>query len=73
MLISMQKVAKHIATEYTRTAVIAHISQATTGKQEGWGRPGLLDRAYMQTETDEQVLDSQISTFERSFLTLFPC
>lgn len=26
--------------EYTRTAVIAHISQATTGTQEGWGRPG---------------------------------
>ncbi|WVW84336.1 hypothetical protein I302_106370 [Kwoniella bestiolae CBS 10118] len=33
-------VAKHIATEYSRTAVIAHISQATTGQQEGWGRPG---------------------------------
>lgn len=26
--------------EYSRTAVIAHISQATTGVQEGWGRPG---------------------------------
>ncbi|WRT68131.1 uncharacterized protein IL334_005106 [Kwoniella shivajii] len=35
-----KKVAKHIATEYSRTAVIAHISQATTGQQEGWGRPG---------------------------------
>ncbi|WWD16955.1 hypothetical protein CI109_101387 [Kwoniella shandongensis] len=35
-----KKVANHIATEYTRTAVIAHISQATTGQQEGWGRPG---------------------------------
>ncbi|OCF31983.1 hypothetical protein I316_06369 [Kwoniella heveanensis BCC8398] len=35
-----KKVASHIATEYSRTAVIAHISQATTGQQEGWGRPG---------------------------------
>ncbi|KAK1923952.1 hypothetical protein DB88DRAFT_258962 [Papiliotrema laurentii] len=35
-----QKVADHIMTEYSRTAVIAHISQATTGQQEGWGRPG---------------------------------
>nr|XP_018262665.1 uncharacterized protein I303_04144 [Kwoniella dejecticola CBS 10117]OBR84823.1 hypothetical protein I303_04144 [Kwoniella dejecticola CBS 10117] len=35
-----KSVAKHIATEYSRTAVIAHISQATTGQQEGWGRPG---------------------------------
>ncbi|OCF74427.1 hypothetical protein I204_04802 [Kwoniella mangroviensis CBS 8886] len=35
-----KNVAKHIATEYSRTAVIAHISQATTGQQEGWGRPG---------------------------------
>ena len=26
--------------EYSRTAVIAHISQATKGWQEGWGRPG---------------------------------
>jgi hypothetical protein len=26
--------------EYSRTAVIAHISQATKGYQEGWGRPG---------------------------------
>ena len=26
--------------EYSRTAVIAHISQATTAQQEGWGRPG---------------------------------
>jgi hypothetical protein len=26
--------------EYSRTAVIAHISQATKGMQEGWGRPG---------------------------------
>ncbi|KAK8864729.1 hypothetical protein IAR55_001985 [Kwoniella newhampshirensis] len=34
------KVANHIATEYSRTAVIAHISQATSGRQEGWGRPG---------------------------------
>ena len=36
----VQKVADHIMTEYSRTAVIAHISQATTGQQEGWGRPG---------------------------------
>nr|XP_019007460.1 uncharacterized protein I206_07718 [Kwoniella pini CBS 10737]OCF46241.1 hypothetical protein I206_07718 [Kwoniella pini CBS 10737] len=35
-----KSVAKHVATEYSRTAVIAHISQATTGQQEGWGRPG---------------------------------
>ena len=35
-----QKVADHIQTEYSRTAVIAHISQATKGQQEGWGRPG---------------------------------
>ncbi|CAD6576460.1 MAG: hypothetical protein TREMPRED_001684 [Tremellales sp. Tagirdzhanova-0007] len=35
-----RKVADHIMTEYSRTAVIAHISQATTGQQEGWGRPG---------------------------------
>jgi hypothetical protein len=35
-----KKVADHISTEYSRTAVIAHISQATTGQQEGWGRPG---------------------------------
>lgn len=35
-----QKVSDHIMTEYSRTAVIAHISQATTGQQEGWGRPG---------------------------------
>ncbi|ODN72786.1 hypothetical protein L202_08221 [Cryptococcus amylolentus CBS 6039] len=34
------KVANHVATEYSRTAVISHISQATTGQQEGWGRPG---------------------------------
>ncbi|WVQ77846.1 hypothetical protein IAR50_007543 [Cryptococcus sp. DSM 104548] len=34
------KVAQHVATEYSRTAVISHISQATTGQQEGWGRPG---------------------------------
>ncbi|WVN87690.1 uncharacterized protein L203_102878 [Cryptococcus depauperatus CBS 7841] len=35
-----EKVAKYIATEYSRTAVIAHISQATSSQQEGWGRPG---------------------------------
>ncbi|EIW70572.1 hypothetical protein TREMEDRAFT_61077 [Tremella mesenterica DSM 1558] len=35
-----KKVADHIATEYSRTAIIAHISQATKGQQEGWGRPG---------------------------------
>lgn len=34
-----QKVADHIMAEYSRTAVVAHISQATTGQQEGWGRP----------------------------------
>ncbi len=33
-------VADHIQTEYTRTAVIAYISQPTAGRQEGWGRPG---------------------------------
>ena len=32
--------ADHISTEYSRTAVIAHIGQATTGQQEGWGVPG---------------------------------
>jgi hypothetical protein len=37
-----QKVADHIMTEYSRTAVIAHIGQATTDKQEGWGAPGGL-------------------------------
>ena len=26
--------------EYSRTAVVAHISQSTKGQQEGWGRPG---------------------------------
>lgn len=26
--------------EYSRTAVVAHISQPVEGKQEGWGRPG---------------------------------
>ncbi|GMK59718.1 hypothetical protein CspeluHIS016_0803240 [Cutaneotrichosporon spelunceum] len=35
-----KKVATHIATEYSRTAMIAHISQATAGMHEGWGRPG---------------------------------
>ncbi|WVQ79638.1 hypothetical protein IAT38_001738 [Cryptococcus sp. DSM 104549] len=35
-----EKAANHIMTEYSRTAVISHISQATTGRQEGWGRPG---------------------------------
>ncbi|WVR06719.1 hypothetical protein IAU60_003751 [Kwoniella sp. DSM 27419] len=35
-----KRVAEHIGIEYSRTAVIAHISQATTGQQEGWGRPG---------------------------------
>lgn len=35
-----RKVADHIMIEYSRTAVIAHISQATTAQQEGWGRPG---------------------------------
>ncbi|KAJ9126448.1 hypothetical protein QFC24_002191 [Naganishia onofrii] len=35
-----RKVAEHITTEYTRTAVIAYISQPTAEKQEGWGRPG---------------------------------
>jgi hypothetical protein len=35
-----QKVAEHVMTEYTRTAIIAYISQPTAGKQEGWGRPG---------------------------------
>ncbi|TXT05167.1 uncharacterized protein COLE_06487 [Cutaneotrichosporon oleaginosum] len=35
-----KKVANHIATEYSRTAMIAHISQATAGMHEGWGRPG---------------------------------
>ncbi|KAL7420822.1 hypothetical protein Q5752_004775 [Cryptotrichosporon argae] len=35
-----KKVADHVAAEYSRTAVVAHISQATTGEQEGWGRPG---------------------------------
>ena len=35
-----KKVADHITTEYSRTAVIGHISQATTGQQQGWGRPG---------------------------------
>ncbi|BEI85645.1 hypothetical protein CcaverHIS002_0510460 [Cutaneotrichosporon cavernicola] len=34
-----KKVANHIATEYSRTAMIAHISQATAGMHEGWGRP----------------------------------
>lgn len=38
--LTAQKVANHIATEYSRTAVIAHISQATAGMHEGWGRPG---------------------------------
>jgi hypothetical protein len=33
-------IADHIMVEYSRTAVIAHISQATKGMQEGWGRPG---------------------------------
>lgn len=37
-----QKVADHIMIEYSRTTVIAHISQATTSQQEGWGRPGGL-------------------------------
>lgn len=37
---SPQKVANHIATEYSRTAVIAYISQATAAAQEGWGRLG---------------------------------
>lgn len=35
-----RKVAEHITREYTRTGVIAYISQPTAGKQEGWGRPG---------------------------------
>lgn len=35
-----EKVSRHIATEYSRTAVISHISQATQGEQDGWGRPG---------------------------------
>ncbi|GHJ89624.1 hypothetical protein NliqN6_6026 [Naganishia liquefaciens] len=35
-----RKVAEHISREYTRTGVIAYISQPTAGKQEGWGRPG---------------------------------
>ncbi|ORX35570.1 hypothetical protein BD324DRAFT_630699 [Kockovaella imperatae] len=35
-----KRVADHIMTQYSRTAVIAHISQATKGEQEGWGRPG---------------------------------
>ncbi|KAJ9093465.1 hypothetical protein QFC19_008324 [Naganishia cerealis] len=35
-----RNVAEHITTEYTRTAVIAYISQPTAEKQEGWGRPG---------------------------------
>ncbi|ORY26356.1 hypothetical protein BCR39DRAFT_541490 [Naematelia encephala] len=35
-----KKLADHIMIEYSRTAVIAHISQATKGEQEGWGRPG---------------------------------
>ena len=38
----MKKVADHISTEYSRTAVIAHIGQATTGQQEGWGVPGTV-------------------------------
>ncbi|KAG7528235.1 hypothetical protein FFLO_06324 [Filobasidium floriforme] len=32
-------VAKHIMTEYNRTAVIAHLSQPTSTHQEGWGQP----------------------------------
>lgn len=38
--LTQQNVANYIATEYSRTAVIAHISQATAGTHEGWGRPG---------------------------------
>ncbi|UOH83283.1 hypothetical protein LQV05_006005 [Cryptococcus neoformans] len=34
-----EKVSRHITTEYSRTAVISHISQATQGEQDGWGRP----------------------------------
>jgi hypothetical protein len=48
--------------EYSRTAVIAHISQATKGWQEGWGRPGtfpssrpLCDQYYELTDDRDQM------------------
>jgi hypothetical protein len=37
---TVQKVANHVAREYARTSVIAHISQASTSYHEGWGAPG---------------------------------
>lgn len=39
-IMSLQVVARHIMTEYNRTAVIAHLSQPTSAHQEGWGQPG---------------------------------
>jgi hypothetical protein len=50
-------VADHIMVEYSRTAVIAHISQATKGWQEGWGRPGRfpsLSGNQYNEETDDR-------------------
>lgn len=35
----LQEIASYIQTEYTRTALVAHLSQPTATKQEGWGHP----------------------------------
>jgi hypothetical protein len=51
-----QKVADHIMAEYSRTAVIAHISQATKGSQEGWGRPGKSEALTITARVVEVIV-----------------
>ncbi|TXT08682.1 hypothetical protein VHUM_02810 [Vanrija humicola] len=53
-----RRVADLVSTEYSRTSVIAHLAQATTGQQEGWGRPGtkwadVNFRSYILSTLDE--------------------
>jgi len=59
--------------EYSRTAVIAHISQATKGWQEGWGRPGkseiLSDISYSVLGGDADIRDEMgESTLQNLYL-----
>ncbi len=61
-------------TEYSRTAVIAHISQATTGQQEGWGRPGadLIISLSLCTRSDQTDASNRDEMGESTFPDIHP-
>lgn len=39
LILALKEIASYIQTEYTRTALVAHLSQPNATKQEGWGHP----------------------------------